>query len=134
MPVTLEFHEQGRVALYHVSDPWDATDFLSLYPRDTAHRDHVSHHVHTMIDLSRMCQLPVGFLRLRHNAPLWSHRHSGALVVVGAHPLAQEAFDLIFRLVRFQHGVFFASADSAWNFLRGVIAAEMEHHGRVHEI
>ena len=124
MPVTAELREQGHVWYYVITDPWETSDLISFYKQDFAHRETVNHTVHLVMNVSAMHSVPINLLRARNNAPAWSHRTSGQLVMVGAHSFAKSIAEMIFKLAHYEKAKFFNSEAEGWDYIRAVIAEE----------
>jgi hypothetical protein len=128
MPVTMELRENGHVAYYHFSEPWQTTDLTSLYPRDIAHRDSVNFLVHTFMNVSTIKNIPIDIIRARQGAPAFTHRRSGQLVMVGAKMLARRSAEMIFRLAHYERAKFFDTEEQGLAYIRQFIEVQEKAH------
>jgi hypothetical protein len=124
MPVTMELKENGHVAYYLFTEPWQTSDLTSLYPQDIAHRNNVDFLVHTFMTLRNIRNIPIDIISARRGAPAFTHPKSGQLVMVGAQLLARRTAEMIFRLAHYQRARFFDTEEQGWAYLRQIIAAE----------
>jgi hypothetical protein len=124
MPVTMELRENGHVASYVFSEPWQTKDLTSLYANDIAHRDSVNFLVHTFMDVSAIKNIPIDIIRARQGAPAFTHQKSGQLVMIGAKMLARRSAEMIFRLAHYERAKFFDTEEQGWAYIRQVIETE----------
>ena len=125
MPVTLNIREDGRVAYYVLSDPWETRDLVSLYPEDNRFRDGVNHLVHTFMNVSGVRRIPSNIISARFNAPAFTHRNSGQLIMIGARTLPRVVTETICRLARYDRVVFFATEEEGWAYVNKLLGSEV---------
>jgi hypothetical protein len=64
-----------------------------------------------------------GFIQAR-NAPSFTHRTAGHLVIVGVSQHIRTFANMLARLAHFEHVQFFGTEEQALEYLRGIIRAE----------
>src|SRR5260221_6479999 len=124
MPITVENREDGRVRYFVITDPWVTNDLVSLYPADRAYRDNAHFTVHTMMNISKMKQIPPGLLAVRVDAPAFFHPHSGYLLMIGAGMFPRVMAETIFKLAHYDRARFFETEEEGWAFIQKVLANE----------
>ena len=122
MPVTFDIRENGYVAYYVLSDPWQTADLTSLYHKDLAFRDTVNHQVHTFMDVTNVHRIPPNIMRAREHAPAFIHRNSGQLIMTGAHMFPKTIAEMIFRLARYERAKFFETEAEGWDYVRTLMS------------
>jgi hypothetical protein len=125
MPVTLELCEDGHVAYYIVSDPWQTTDLTRWYAEDNAYRNGVDFKVHTFMNMTQVKHVPSNIISARVNAPAFTNPHSGQLVMIGAFSFVKTMAEMIFRLAHYERAKFFNIEQEGWTYIRQVITEEM---------
>ena len=121
MPVVLEIVEDGFVLHYTISDPWEVPDLLKAYDDERAHRDSVSHVVHSINDLSTARRIPKNWWSARQGPGL-THPRSGEMVFFGLAPGIKILVDTILKATRYRRVKVFDNADDAWAYVRSLVA------------
>jgi hypothetical protein len=119
MPVTLDLHDEGRIMVLVVEDPWTMNDLKATYPIAQAHLDSAPYKVHTLADLRNMHTVPPNALWDRRS-PNITHPNSGLLAVVGGSMFARSLAETAFRIMNFKRVRFFDNVEGAWAYLREV--------------
>jgi hypothetical protein len=122
MPVELTFLENGRVAYYKMTEPWNVQAVTALYARDAEYRDSVEFKVHTIIDLTEIRRVPATILASRAGSPALQHPRRGHTLVVGAPAQLKTLIEVITRVARFDDAHLMDTLDEGWAYLREVIA------------
>jgi hypothetical protein len=121
----MEIRENGHVAYYRLTDPWETSDLTALYPQDIRFRDSVNHLVHTFMNVSSVRRVPSNVMRARLGAPAFIHPNSGQLIMVGAQSFPKTVAQTIFRVAHYDRAKFFDTEEEGWNYLRQFINAEL---------
>src|SRR5258708_7797553 len=124
MPVTMEIRENGHVAYYVLTDPWETSDLTALYPQDIQYRNSVKHLVHTVMNISKVVRVPRNILRARSGAPAFIHPNSGQLVMIGAQAFPKLMAETIFRLAHYERAKFFDTKEEGGAYIRQIICKE----------
>jgi len=124
MPITMQLRENGHVAHYVLTDPWETADLVRLYPQGLAYRKSVPYPVHTLMDISAVQRVPSNILAARRGAPAFVYPNSGEVVMVGAHGFPQKIAEMIFKLAHYERVRFFDTEIEGWNYLRQVLDQE----------
>ena len=123
MPVSLAIEESGHLIHYVFSNPWEIAEVEATFKQDIAHRDSVAFTVHSLLDIGKGHDIPIGALRLR-STPAINHPRKGYMVMVGVTPLILALSDTVFRITHTEKVKTFATEDQALAFLRQVIEEE----------
>jgi hypothetical protein len=125
MPVLLDILDGGHIHRYTYLDPWTMEEYEAVEDRDLAHRESVSHLVHS-IAIAKLRTVPAGALRVRNTAAL-RHRTAGHVAVVGATTIVQRFADVILSVARFDKVTFHETEEAALVYLRELIKSEQAH-------
>lgn len=124
MPVRLDFLENGYIARYVFDGIWQASELVSLYEQEDAHRRSVKHIVHTLIDIQTMANIPANVLRYSKGSPTLRSTNEGQMVMVGTNPYARSLIELVCKLAHYSKIQFASNQDEGLGYLRKLIEPE----------
>ena len=124
MPITLELREDKRVLYAVVADPLSAEDLNNSIVEQTPIYDNAQGKLHQFVNVSGVTRLPSGILGIRRDSPIFQHRNSGQLIIVGAHGFVRSVGEVLMKIAHFESVKFFGDETEAWDYLRTVIANE----------
>jgi hypothetical protein len=123
VPVQLQFSNDKRYLIYEISDPVDVLELLETYKQERAYRDSVTHTVHSIVDLSKVRQIPKNWLAVR-SGPGLTHARSGSMLLVGVSPGLQIIMKTILQIARYDRMRFFATRAQAEAHMQQILAKE----------
>src|SRR5258708_15500727 len=126
MPITLELREDKRVLYAVVADPLSAEDLNNSIVEQTPIYDNAQGKLHQFVNVSGVTRLPSGILGIRRDSPIFQHRNSGQLVIVGAHGFVRNVGEVLMKIARFESVKFFGNEPEAWEYVRNLIASETQ--------
>jgi hypothetical protein len=124
MAVSMEIRENGQVAYYVLTDPWETNNLTDLYPQDIRYRDSVNCVVHTFMNVGGVQHVPSNIIRARLGAPAFIHPNSGQLVMVGAKIFPKTVAETIFRIAHYERARFFDTEEEGWHYIRQFLQGE----------
>jgi hypothetical protein len=122
MPVTLEL-VKGRVVRLSLIAPWTVTELQSVYPKAQEYYDAATEKLFSIVNLTRLGNIPAGALRAR-SSPMLSHPNSGQVIIVGANDFASMMAEVVFKLTNFHNIKFSPTEDEAWAYLQPLLDKE----------
>ncbi len=116
MPIQTEIRSDGTVIVFNVTDPIQLEEVLEHMREVEPYFDQASAAVHTVINLVRVRQLPLGIIGTRSYAG-YSHPNAGKIIIIGADTLVRTLANVIVKLTNNRNIAFFETEQQAWDHL-----------------
>jgi hypothetical protein len=120
----MEFRENGRVAYFVFTDPWELSDIAALLEDDNRRRDQSPQTIHSILNLAHARRLPPGAMGLRQISPELNHPRAGLVVLVGSNGFVRAVAEMVFKVAHSKKFKFVATEEEAWTYLRQMIQQE----------
>ena len=124
MPIQTEVRSNGSVIVFNVTDPIRLEEVVEQMRDVEPYFDQSSDIVHTVINLVRVRQLPLGIIGTRSYAG-YSHPNAGKIIIVGADTLVRTLANVIVKLTNNHNIAFFETEQQAWDHLEAQKSTEL---------
>ena len=123
MSAHIELLENGRVIYFRFAEPWNIHELKDVINQANVYLDNATEKLHMISNVRALRSVPPQIFTVS-DTPILKHRNNGQFAIVGAPSIVKALAEAIFRITMFKKATFCKTEDEAWNYIRGVIAAE----------
>jgi hypothetical protein len=122
MPVHMDIRNEGRLAFWEFSDPWDMEEALTLLKIAEQHMINATFPIYSFVDVREARHIPHGILQLPRLLN-WNLPNGRDVVFVTSSVAIRSMVQLLFRLARSERVVMFNDYDEAWSYIQHLLAS-----------